>query len=179
MELGNIFHSNKITKSDSFIDMARKKSGRKSISNKTAEHLVRAINADYKLSRGFASVIVLDKNQNDKSLDQLSKENKHVADKAVHKVSRLLGDLKNVNPSRSGRVYRGMISRCERMLRESASDKPTKVRLSNTVQVKDTSEIDEKLNVRALVGDGDKSPRKSALKIHQPTINSETETTRL
>ncbi|MFK7606638.1 MULTISPECIES: hypothetical protein [unclassified Pseudomonas] len=179
MKLGNIFHSNKIIESDNFIDMACKKSGHKSISNKTAEHLVRAINADYKISRGLASLIVLDKNQNDKSLDQLSKENKHVADKVVHKVSRLLGDLKSVNQSCPGKVLRGMMGRCELMLRESASDKPTKVRLSNTVQVKDISEIDGKLKVRELVGDGDKSPLKSALKIHQPINNSETETTRL
>lgn len=202
MKLGNIFHSNKIIESDNFIDMARKKSGHDRISNKTVEHLVRALNTDYNISRNLALLIVRGKDGSDKSVEQLSVENKCLGAKTVFKVSSLLIGLKSVNQQGSGKVFRGVMDRCEQMLRAKANaskaDKnfeklapaavtdwqsaggtlgdinrnPTKVMFSESVQLK-SWEIDVELVAGNAIGGSPKSPLKSALKIHQPPIISQ------
>ena len=199
MKLGNIFHSNKIIESDNFIDMACKKSGHDLISNKTVEHLVRALNKDYEMSRKLALLIVGSKDGSDKSVEQLSMANKCLNANAALKVSSLLIGLKSVNQQGSGKVFRGVMDRCEQMLRVKINDSKagkyfeklapaavtdsqragatigdinknqTKVTFSELIEVK-FDDINVECVAGYAIGGSPKSPLKSALKIHQPTI---------
>lgn len=160
MSIGSIFCSNTISKTDTFIEMVSKKSKNHSISIKTAEHLLRALNADYGMSKGLATLVVLDKHKSNKNLEQLSKEGHVLNSEEAGIVLRMMDNLKEVR----GDFIKGVERRCERLLGDYEADVANTVGFNSVIQEKTIPQIESKLVARNFGGVGEKQPEAGAAK---------------